>query len=444
MEEQEKRISKEKSEQKKSDWNMKPYFAIALLVFIVFCCCIAVFFLIYRYNGLATGWNKLMLVLQPIIIGLVVAYLLNPVMMFLEKHLEKLLSKKVKNEAKVKKMARSLGTLGALLFLVLLVYALLMLILPQLIMSITGMVTALPTEAQALSSWIDAKFSGESEAANYATEVLMNATTYFETWMKTDLLPQATTYIASITSGVITVVKLLFNIIIGLIISVYVLLEKEKFVGQAKKLIYSIFKPATGNIIVSTVRKSNQIFGGFITGKILDSAIIGVLCYIVLAIMHMPYTILVSVIVGVTNVIPFFGPYIGAIPSFVIIVLASPIQGIYFLIFILILQQVDGNIIGPKILGDSTGLSSFWVVFAILIGGGLFGVGGMILGVPTFAVIYYIVQNIINYCLRKKKLPQDTDVYITLTDIDVKTNEMQYTEIKKEHHIKHKIKDDTP
>ena len=171
-------------------------------------------------------------------------------------------------------------------------------------------------------------------------------------------------------------------------------------------------------------RKSNEIFGGFISGKLLDSAIIGVLCYICLLIMKMPYTLLVSVFVGLTNIIPFFGPFIGAIPSVIIIALADPIKGIYFLIFIFILQQVDGNIIGPKILGDSTGLNSFWVVFAIMVGGGLFGIGGMILGVPTFAVIYYIIDKTVDYCLRKRKLPEDTDEYIRLEKVDEKTNEI--------------------
>ena len=267
---------------------------------------------------------------------------------------------------------------------------------------------------------------------------MTKATSYLENWLKTEVLPQATTYIASITNGVISVVKLLFNMIIGLIVSVYVMIEKEQFVGQAKKVIYAVFKPRRGNIIVTTIRKSNKIFGGFITGKILDSAIIGVICYVCLAIMRMPYTILVSVIVGVTNVIPFFGPYIGAIPSFIIIALANPIQGLYFLIFIIVLQQVDGNIIGPKILGDSTGLSSFWVVFAILVGGGVFGVPGMILGVPTFAVIYYIMKELVGHLLRKRNLPDDTKSYIMMTDVDVATNELRYKEIKQESYFKKK------
>ena len=156
------------------------------------------------------------------------------------------------------------------------------------------------------------------------------------------------------------------------------------------KIIYAIFKPVRANVVVKTVRKSNEIFGGFISGKILDSAIIGVIAYIVLAIMKMPDTMLVAVIIGVTNIIPFFGPFIGAIPSFIIIVLQNPVQGLYFLIFVIILQQVDGNIIGPKILGDSTGLSSFWVVFAILVFGGLFGYA------PIMPVNKYSCDDFIN------------------------------------------------
>lgn len=438
MEEQEKKETIKKRSDSKVDWNIKPYLAFGLLVFIVFCCCISVFFLIYRYNGFASGWNKLMVVLQPIIIGLIVAYLLNPIMMFFEKHLKVLLAKKIKSEKKIKKISRGGATAGALLVLVLIIYALLMLIIPQLTQSIMGMIITLPDEVQAFVNWMDQSFDGDSEAVSYFGDTLTKAIGYLDNWLKQEVLPQATTYIASITSGVISVVKLLFNSIIGLIVSVYVLMEKEQFVGQAKKVIYAIFKPRRGNIIVTTIRKSNQIFGGFITGKILDSAIIGVLCYICLAIMKMPYTVLVSVIVGVTNIIPFFGPYIGAIPSFIIIALANPIQGLYFLIFIIILQQVDGNIIGPKILGDSTGLSSFWVVFAILVGGGVFGVPGMILGVPTFAVIYYIIREIIGHLLRKRNLPDDTKAYIMMTEVDVVTNELHYEELKRESYIKRK------
>ena len=172
-------------------------------------------------------------------------------------------------------------------------------------------------------------------------------------------------------------------------IAIYLLTSKETFIGQGKKIVYTLLPPKYGNIMVHVMRVSNQMFGGFISGKILDSAIIGVICYIGLMILRVPYSLLVAVIVGVTNIIPFFGPFIGAVPSVILIALADPIKGLYFLIFVVVLQQVDGNIIGPKILGDSTGLSAFWVVFAILVGGGLFGFMGMTLGVPTFAFIIF-------------------------------------------------------
>ena len=262
-------------------------------------------------------------------------------------------------------------------------------------------------------------------------EAVKKGTDAIENFWQTDVLTKVQTYLTSITSGVIYGVKLVLNILIGLIISVYVMASKETFAGQAKKMIYAIFKPVRANIIVETVRKSNEIFGGFISGKILDSAIIGVIAYIVLAIMKMPDSILIAVIVGVTNIIPFFGPFIGAIPSFVIIVLQDPMKGIYFLIFIVILQQIDGNIIGPKILGDSTGLSSFWVVFAIMVFGGLWGFPGMLLGVPIMAVIYYIVRRSISYFLKKRGLSDQTSEYIYLTRVDKNTNELVYEEAPK-------------
>ena len=205
---------------------------------------------------------------------------------------------------------------------------------------------------------------------------------------------------------------------IGVIVSVYVLFSKEKFVSQTKKTVYAVFSTRNANAILHLTRKSNEIFGGFIIGKIIDSAIIGVLCFIGISILRMPYVMLVSVIVGVTNVIPFFGPYIGAIPSAVLIMLADPLKGVYFVIFIFLLQQLDGNFIGPKILGNSTGLSAFWVIFSILLGGGLFGFPGMLMGVPTFAVIYYIVQTIVNRRLENKNLPTQSDFYDELSYVD--------------------------
>ena len=352
-----------------------------------------------------------MKVLQPITFGLVIAYLINPIMKFFERHLLHFLEPRVQKEKKRKKIARSIATGGAVVVFVLIVILLFAMMIPQLISSIAGMVNSLPKQVNSFISWFNGLTNSDNEIIQSLETNMMDMVTYLENWVKDSFLPNIQTYITSITSGVINMLKVLMNAVIGLIVSVYVLMTKEKFIGQSKKIVYAIFKPVRGNVI-------------FISGKLLDSAIIGVLCYICLLIMKMPYTLLVSVFVGLTNIIPFFGPFIGAIPSVIIIALADPIKGIYFLIFIFILQQVDGNIIGPKILGDSTGLNSFWVVFAIMVGGGLFGIGGMILGVPTFAVIYYIIDKTVDYCLRKRKLPEDTDEYIRLEKVDEKTNEI--------------------
>ncbi len=419
-------------EKKQSHWNIRPYLAIALTAVLVICLCIVFFFLIYRYNGFAAGWKKLTAILQPIIIGIVIAYLINPIMVFFEKHLMRWIEPKMKKKAKAKKLCRGIATLGALAVFILIIVVLLVMLVPQLVESIQGVATTLPNEVQHLIDKTNKYLSSDSEAANFVEDTLIYATNYIKDWAMNDLLPKSNTYLTSITTGLINVFKVLLNIIVGLIVSVYLLFSKETFIGQFKKLNYALFKPKKANIVIQTARKSNEIFGGFISGKILDSMIIGIICYIVLLIMKMPYPVLVSVIVGVTNIIPFFGPFIGAVPSFIIIVLANPIQGLYFLIFVVILQQVDGNIIGPNILGDSTGLSPFWVIFSIMVGGGLFGFAGMLLGVPTFAVIYYIMQEILRYFLRKRDLPQDSSQYIELEKINVATNQPQYFQKEKE------------
>ncbi len=408
--------------------SLKKYIRIALVTFVTFCCCTLFFFVIYRYQGFAVYWQKLMNILQPIIIGFIVAYLINPVMVFIEKYLMLFFEPRMKSKKKARKAARSIGTAGALLFLLLIIFLLLDMMIPELIKSVQNMMVSLPAEVNSFSTWIKGTLAEDSQLADMLGSSLVTVTNFLENFLQDHLLPQVNTYIASITSGVISAVKVLFNFIIGLVIAVYVLMSKETFIGQGKKLVYTIFPAKFGNRIVEMVRISNQMFGGFINGKILDSAIIGVICYIGLVIMRMPYSLLVAVIVGVTNVIPFFGPYVGAVPSVILIALADPIKGLYFLIFILVLQQIDGNIIGPKILGNSTGLSSFWVVFAILVGGGLFGFMGMLLGVPTFAVIYYLIREVTAWILRKRKLPENTVDYIRMQDVDPSTGKLRYEE----------------
>lgn len=417
LEEQEK-----KQREEKANWNIKPYLAIGLIALLVIVLSISFFFLVYRYHGFTQLIDRLMVILQPVLIGLVLAYLVTPIVNFEERHLLPLVQKKMKDQKKAGKLVRGISVAGALAFVAVIISVLLQMVIPELYKSINGMIGTLPKQVNGFMDWLSDYISSDSEISDYLEMGLTKGTEYFEEWAQTDFLPQTKNIIAGLTTGVITVVKLLFNVVIGIIISVYVLMSKETFIGQSKKIVYALFPGKKANAIIRTVHKSNEIFGGFISGKILDSLIIGILCFICLYLMKMPYTVLVSVTVGVTNVIPFFGPYLGAVPSAILIMLANPIQGVYFIIFILVLQQIDGNIIGPKILGDSTGLSSFWVVFAILVGGGIFGIPGMIIGVPVFAVIFYVIRNILDYILKKKQLPRDTESYINAEKLDMATN----------------------
>ena len=304
---------------------------------------------------------------------------------------------------------------------------LLAMIVPTLVNSIVGLVESMPGYVDSFVIWIEETGIGDSAAATLIGDTITKITGEFENWAKTELLPLAQQYIAQITSGVFSVIKTILNFLIGIIVVVYVMSIHETLLGQFKKIIYALFPARKANVIIKTIRKSNNIFGGFVIGKIIDSAIIGVIAYFGCSILQIPSAFLVAFIIGVTNIIPFFGPFIGAVPSVLLVLIQSPIHSLYLVIFILVLQHVDGNIIGPKILGDRTGLASFWVLFSILIAGGLFGFFGMVLGVPVFAVIYYIWQQFIIYRMKQKKLSSKTEDYIKLIYIDEETNELIYT-----------------
>ena len=404
----------------------KRILAISIATFLTFCCCTLFFFFVYRNQEIAAYGESISLILQPIIIGIVLAYLLNPIVNFIEVWIKKLLGKYIKSTKKLKSLSRILSITGGWLFFGAIIAVLVAAILPTILDSIMSMIMTFPEAIDNLLKWINRTIEGDEQMKQVVNEVIVRGSTWLESWLTGTILPQMESYIASIMSSAFSALKLILNLFIGFVVSVYVLTSKEKFAGQAKKIVYAFFKPTQANVIIDTVRKSHELFGGFISGKLLDSLIIGVLAYIVLSIMKMPYAMLVSVIVGVTNIIPFFGPFIGAIPSFFIILLQSPIKSLYFLIFILVLQQIDGNIIGPKILGNSTGLTAFWIVFSTTFFGGIWGFIGMVLGVPLTAVIYHIVGKILNYMLKKRGIPYDTESYIKLKKIDKHTNEPIY------------------
>lgn len=400
----------------KNQW--KNYLGIGIAAFFTFAACALLFFLLYKIKEIGAFFGQVIGILEPILIGIVIAYLLNPVMNFFEKRIMLQLEKTRLEKPQKMKLARGLSVFLSVAFGVAVVATVFGLMIPQLITSLYGIARDMPVYLNRITDWVMDISKNNPEIQRFAGRAINEATEKINTWITSDMLLMITKYLGYVTTGVISAVSVVFNTIIGLIVAVYVLFSREMFAGQIKKMIYAVFSPEKANIVLHMARKSNRIFGGFISGKILDSAIIGILCFICLSFMNMPYTLLVSVIVGVTNVIPFFGPYIGAIPSALLILMVNPLKALYFIIFIIILQQVDGNIIGPTILGESTGLSAFWVVFSILLGSGLFGVMGMIMGVPTFAVIYYIVKTLMEHILKKKEYPVDSSEYVYLKSVE--------------------------
>ena len=428
----------EMNERKQKGKEQNVYLAkIGLMIFITFACCILFFFMLLRYQGFADGWHKIVGAAQSIIIGLVLAYLLNPIMEFLERKLYKRLKGKMKTDQKAKKLSRGLGIAGAILFLLIIIILLIAAIVPSVISCIVGVIDTLPGNVQNFIKVVQSGKLGEYEVTGTISDMLTKLVDYVENWATKTLLPEAKTYLLQITSGMINIVKAVINFIVGIIVAAYVLMIKESLIGQSKKASYAIFMPRQGNLVIETMHKADEIFGGFIIGKVIDSAIIGVICYVGCSILHIPDAMLVAVIVGVTNIIPVFGPFIGAVPSLLLVVVQSPWHALYLLIFIIILQQVDGNIIGPKILGSSTGLSSFWVMFAILIGGGLFGFLGMLLGVPVFAMIYYIVQRLVNHSIGNRQLPIATDAYVDVKSVDLTNGTLVHYEHNKAKKKKH-------
>ena len=291
----------------------------------------------------------------------------------------------------------------------------------QIVPSVQNIAVNFDSYVANITKWLNRVLEDNPEAGDYVIKTVTKYSSELETWVTNDLPNTAAGLIKTVSLSVIGVFGVLWDFIIGFVISIYVMASKEKFAGQAKKVLYAIFEQDTSNTLIKNLRFTHQTFIGFLGGKIVDSIIIGILCFIGTSILKTPYAALVSVIIGVTNVIPFFGPFLGAVPCTLLIFVVDPLHPLnclYFVIFILILQQVDGNIIGPKILGSSTGLTGFWVIFAITLFGGLLGVFGMIIGVPILAVLYAAVRATVNMALAKKNLPTESGKYEKLEYVD--------------------------
>lgn len=400
-------------------WDKKYlYWGVTMCAVVI--CGIAFYYMLFHIKSVSSFFSRMFSVLQPVTNGLILAYLLTPILNTIER--KALLPACARlgwtQTKKSRRRVRAVSILFTLLFFFFIIYTLLWMIVPQILVSLQNIVQWFPSYADNILRYAGRVLEDYPEIE----QLVVSYTAEIQNWLYNDVLPMANamfnSLVRSVSASVLNVLISFWNLILGIIISVYLLGSKEVFIAQSKKIIYALFRHPRANLFIDNLRFTHKTFGGFISGKLLDSLIIGIICFVATSLIGTPYPVLVSVIIGVTNVIPFFGPYLGAVPTSFLILLVDPLQCLYFIIFILILQQFDGNILGPKILGDSTGLSSFWVIFSITLFGGIFGVFGMIIGVPTFAVIYAGIKALVGKSLDKKRMPTSTAAYMTSTYVE--------------------------
>ena len=357
------------------------------------CVCLFAF---YRSSEVQTFINKIFSILRPFLYGAVVAFLLTPMCRELEITLETWMG-----QEKAKK-SKYLSILISMVFAITIVSVLGLIVVPQVVRSLVGVVNALPGQIRSLNAQIDQLLVDQPDLREQWEGFSKQMLNEIEIWRNKDLLPLAQTVLSGTATYVTSLLVFIKDILLGLVISVYLLATRDQFFAQGRLLIRSIFNNVWADRVSGELSYVSRMFNGFFTGKLLDSLIVGVLCFIGCMLMGFSSPALIAVIIGVTNIIPFFGPFIGAIPCAIILLLSNPVHCLMFIIFILVLQQLDGNVIGPKVLGNTTGLSGFWVTFAILLFGGLWSITGMIVGVPLFAVIYDIVRRLCYRSLNKK------------------------------------------
>ena len=383
----------------------KPYVMALVAGFGAISLSVLVFFLLYRLRGVEEAVQKVVDILMPFIYGGVIAYLLRPMCNAYSNWFSQLF------KGKRNRLAEMLAITGSMLTGALVVYMLIIMIAPQLYRSAANFWDTVPQKVDALIAWSTEKF-GENELLLHYFDLSYEAIyTALDTWAKGTLVPQVTNLVSGVGMSVWKVFLFLYNVLIGIIVAIYLLASRKRFAQQGVLVVRSVFKPYWADLVLEEIAYIDRMFGGFIDGKIVDSAIIGVLCYVGCLIFKFPNPLLVAAIVGITNVIPFFGPFLGAVPATILILIENPMKALWFIVFVFGLQQLDGNIIGPKILGNHTGVSSFWVLFSIVLFGGLWGLVGMIVAVPLFAVLYDLAKRLVRLGLRKNGCDEDLQRY---------------------------------
>lgn len=407
-------------------WDKK-YLYWGVTAFLVLASAILFYYFVFHNAQFLQIFKNIINICFPVIDGLIIAFLLCPLINWFEQKVFILFRKKEKRSEPVsEKAAKWLRVLSILLSYVIvisLLTAFIITVIPQIKESITNIYAQSSQYKANIENWLNDLFEKYPDIEVWVMDSFDTYAAQFSEWKNNYLLPKVQELLATVSTGVFNFFSALWDILIGAIVSIYVLFSKEKFSGQFKKLAYGFLNTKTANILISNIRMVNHKFSGFIVGKLLDSLVIGILCFVGCSIFGFDYPVLLGLIIGVTNIIPFFGPFIGAIPCILLLFMINPLHSLYFAIFILALQQFDGNILGPAILGESTGISSFWVIFSITLFGGLWGVTGMIVGVPLFAVFYAIIKTILTTKLSKKELPTETCKYVSVDYINTETNE---------------------
>ena len=382
---------------KKDDW--KKIFYQSLTGFVSLALAILLFFSIRGFGEIRQSFQWLLGVLKPVIYGAVMAYLLKTPCNFLEKRILALMPEKHK------KRANGLTVLVVMILTFLIIYLLMIMVIPEMASSTLILVNAVPQKMDEFANWLTGMLDGNELLQTYANTAILNVENHLQDWAKTDLLPTMQGMMGGFADTVGSVVGILYNLLIGIIICIYLLLGRKTFARQGKAVLYAVFKSERADAVLRELQFIDKTFVGFFGGKILDSAIVGLICYVFCIVMTFtmgfPNAVLISVIVGVTNVIPYFGPYIGAVPSALLVLISGPVNCIIFIVFIIILQQFDGNILGPALLADSVGLTGFWVLVSITLFQGFFGFVGILVGVPVFAVIYDMIRRLVMLGLKK-------------------------------------------
>ena len=380
----------------------RKYLPMLIAAFGLFVVCILFFFAIFRFSAVRTGFITIVNILMPFFYGAVFAYLLRPMCKYFDRNFKKRLRPHMKNQQRADMLSNVLSVALSILLVIAAVFALATLTMQSVINSIVDLIHTLPMEVEDLTVWLEGIFAGNDIALNYIHTVAASVTAGLESFLGDQLIPNLQGLIGGVSAGAMSVITQFVNLFIGLIVAIYLLMSRSKWRAQLKMVVSSIFKGRGYTAVVDELRFIDRTFTDYISGRILDSVIVGIIVYVACLIMGIQDAALIAVVNGLTNMIPYFGPYIGAIPSAVLIFMDDPIKCIWFVIFVLILQQIDGNIICPKILSDKVGLSSFWVLFSTLLFGGLFGFVGLLVGVPVFVIIYDLIKKLIYRVLRKR------------------------------------------